>query len=92
MLILKIPSGYLTTNQSEGRADHAPTLSLCLAFKTPSRKAFGEFGSFEHELPILLAWPHVGCLGTNAALPFTTTRWQQIDFTACSQADPSLVR
>lgn len=53
---------------------HPLTLSLTpkVAFKTPSLKALGEFGSSEPELPILLAWHPAN----NAALSFTTTRGQ----------------
>ena len=85
MLTPKIPPCYLTTNQSGGcpRADQA----LCdplphFVFKNPSLKATGEFGSFEHELPILLAWRHVGHFTINVVLSFTTPQYQEIGFTA----------
>ena len=44
----------------------APAVTLSLATAPP--KAIEEFGSFEHELPILLAW----CPAMNAVLFFTT--------------------
>ena len=50
---------------------HPETLTLPL--KTlPLR----EFGSFEHKLPLLFAWPHTGHLAKNPVLSFTTT-WCQ---------------
>ena len=55
-LIIKIPGislCCLTTNQSE--ENHVP-LSPKVTFKNPSLKAIQELGSFEYELPILLAW------------------------------------
>ena len=45
------------------------TLTLNVAFKNTSLKHIGEFGSFEHELPVLLAW----CLAVNTVLSFMTT-------------------
>ena len=50
---------HLDANKSENsaQADHSFCSPLPhAAFKTPSLKAFGEFGSFELELPILLVW------------------------------------
>ena len=43
-----------------------------LAFKIPPLTATGQFGSFEHKMPILLAWH----LNMNAVLSFTTTQCQ----------------
>ena len=54
------PPCYLTTNQSGNgaQADHAPLTPLpYLAFKNASLKPIMEFRSFEHEPPVLLAWP-----------------------------------
>ena len=53
--ILGTPSYPLTTSQSE--EIHAPyNPHPNVAFKSPSSKARREYGSFKHELPILLAW------------------------------------
>ena len=35
---------------------HPSTLSPNTVFKNPCLKAIREFSSFEHELPVLLAW------------------------------------
>lgn len=49
-----IPPSYLTTNQSE--EGHTPcSTSPKFALKHSTLKPMGEFGPFEHELPILLA-------------------------------------
>ena len=57
-------------------ADHTPCHPLPHAvFKNPSLKAIPEFGSFEHELPVL-AWSRFGRLAINAVLSFITT-WCQ---------------
>ena len=62
------------------------TLPLCfffhLAFKIPPLKGLGEFRSFEHELPILLAVNTVLCFNK-------AQRWYI--FSACKWADPRLV-
>ena len=63
--IPKIPPGYLTTNQSEeyAQADQVPCNHLPHpVFKNPSPKDVEGFGSFEHEWPILLAWPMLSTL------------------------------
>ena len=74
------PPCQLTVNQSENCYEPItypgtllPHLSLKNAFLKPS----GESGSFS--CLRLLAW----CLLINAALAFTTTRFQQIGFTGC---------
>ena len=59
---------YLTINQSENcvQADHTPyDLLPHTVFRNSSLKATGEFGSFEHKLPILPAW----CPAINAVFP-----------------------
>lgn len=58
---------YITTSQSE---EGPRNLLPHLVFKNLSLKATGEFRSFEHELPGLLAW----CPAINAAFSFTTTQ------------------
>ena len=47
----------LPTNQKRVHelVTHPTTLSPITVFKNPCLKAIGEFGSFEHELPVLLA-------------------------------------
>ena len=53
-------TNHITTNQLEEgpQAYHAPhTPLLHPVFKNFSLRAIGEFGSFEHEVPILLTWP-----------------------------------
>ena len=54
--ILKTSPCYLTTNQRIIRelVTHPVTHTPHLAFRNPSLKAIGEFGSFERELPVLL--------------------------------------
>ena len=48
----------LPPNQSIRRRSHNPAdLPASFAYKNSSLKPTGEFGSFEHEPPILLAWP-----------------------------------
>ena len=81
---MTLPPDELTTNQSEEhpRADHAPTPLPHTVFKNPSLNATGEFRPFQQELPVFLAWSHVGHLATNAVLPFATARCQQTGFTA----------
>ena len=70
---------HLTINQLENceKADHISGRRLPhTAFKNALLKPTGEFGSFEHELPILFFRV------MNATLSFTTTWCQWIDFTA----------
>lgn len=43
-------------SEDSARAGHAPAAPPPPAFKAPPLKAIGEFGSPEHELPVLLAW------------------------------------
>ena len=52
------------------------TLIPHVASESPSFEAVGEFGNFEHELPILFAWHHAGCLEMKAVISFITT-WCQ---------------
>ena len=71
--ILETSPCYLTTTQSEEgpQAGHAPHDPLPhTVFKNLCLKATGEFGCYEHELSILLAWPHVGRPAVNAAFSF----------------------
>ena len=89
-LILEIPETspcYLTINQSEdcAQADHAPCDSLPhIVFQNPSLKAIGEFDSFKHELPVLLAWgPTI-----NTILSFITAGCQQVGFAAHCRSRP----
>ena len=49
-----------------------------------------EFGSFEHELPLLLAWSHLDRLAIKTLLSFTTTQCQQIDFAGHWVSGPKL--
>lgn len=60
----------------------AAPLPFKLPLKLPETWPIG-VGSFEHELPILLAW----CRAINAVPSFTTAWCQWIDFTAHRQAD-----
>ena len=86
---------YLTLTQSEGGAwaDHTPYDSLLhLAFKHPFLKAAGEFESFEHELPVLPAWPHTGCLAINILISFITTGVSRLALLSIEWADPSLAQ
>ena len=57
-LMIKIPGTppcHLTTSQSE--ESHTPAaLAPNVTFKNASLKTLREFGSFEHKLPIHLAW------------------------------------
>ena len=72
--IPKTSTYYLTTNKSENlaQADHVPHNPLHhTVFKTSFLKTIRESRSFEHELPILLPGPHVGCLAINTILYFT---------------------
>ena len=57
------PSDLIPTNQKNVHEliMHPTTLKPNVAFKNPSLKAIREFRSFEHELPILLAWPCNKC-------------------------------
>ena len=50
----------LPHHQPIRRRSHIPQPSpQILPLKTHRRKTIGEFGSFEHELPVLLAWPWI---------------------------------
>ena len=51
------------------------------AFKTPSQKTIGKFGSFELELPVLLTW----CPAVNTVLSLTT-QLVSVDWLSCVQA------
>lgn len=56
-MMIKIPETslyYITINQSE-QSRGADTCTPNFVFKNPYLKTIGEFGSFEYELPILLA-------------------------------------
>lgn len=54
--IPETPPGYLPTNQSEdAHTPCHPSPKICL--KNSSLNTIREFGSFEHEPPVLLAWP-----------------------------------
>ena len=48
------PHDLTTHQQTKELIKHLATHTPNIAFKNPSLKAPGEFGSFEHELPILL--------------------------------------
>lgn len=71
----KTSTYYLTTNKSENlaQADHVPHNPLHhTVFKTSFLKTIRESRSFEHELPILLPGPHVGCSGNkHHSLPWS---------------------
>ena len=85
--IPKTPPCYLTTNQLEkcSGADHTPcNPHPNVAFKNPCLRATGEFGSFEHHLPVPLVW----CPEMNAVIPFTTIRYQETGFARCPAGGP----
>ena len=49
-----LPPHFTTNQQAKELIKHLVTHTPNVAFKNPSLKATGAFGSLEHELPILL--------------------------------------
>ena len=87
MLTSNIPPSYLTTTNQKNVHElimHPTTFKPNnVAFKNPCLKAIRGFRPFEHELPILLAWP------CNKHCPFRhPTPCQQVDFAASQASKP----